>query len=88
MTCTIVGGDAARGCGRTCRAAIAAAQPTGLPPKVLPCVPGVMHWHNTSHQTRIEAVAMIMAGHLHDGPVAQRGTDGVHAAAQRLRAGV
>jgi hypothetical protein len=28
----------------TCRAAMAAAHPTGLPPKVLPCVPGVMHW--------------------------------------------
>ncbi len=28
----------------TCRAAMAAAHPTGLPPNVLPCVPGVMHW--------------------------------------------
>ncbi len=87
MTCTVVGGDAGRGCGRTCKAAIAAAQPTGLPPKVLPCVPGVMHCRNTSHQTRVE-VATSMGGRLHDGPVAQRGTDGVHAAAQRLRAGV
>ena len=72
----------------TCRAAMAAAQPTGLPPKVLPCVPGEMHWRNGGAVLRLEMCCgywHVGGGDLHDVPVAERSADRVHSAAQRLR---
>ena len=41
---------------------MAAAQPTGLPPNVLPCVPGVMHWQQcvTAHIDGDSALTFIM----------------------------